>query len=89
MIRLFKKKGDISDYVDAVIKEDGDLQLIRNSFGPGSFETEVTASIRKKDKDRLLLALLERLYGGNKSAVEDFTEFARSKGLTVNWFRWP
>ncbi len=88
-IELAKKQGDVSDFVDAVITDDGDLQMIRNSFGPGDYETEVTAAVPREDKDRLLLALLERLYAGNTGAVDEFFKFAKSKGINVSWFRWP
>lgn len=86
---LAKRQGDVSDSVDAVIADDGRLQVIRNSFGPGNYETELTASVAKEDKDRLLLALLERFFGGNLGAVEEFRDFARSKDIPVSWFRWP
>ena len=88
-VELAKKRGDVSDFVDAVIEDDGRLQVIRNSFGPGDYETEVTAAVAKEDKDRLLLALLERVFGGNLGAVEEFRDFARSKNIPVSWFRWP
>ena len=88
-IEIARRKGEVSDSVHAVIEEDGRLQLIRNSFGPGDWETEVTAAIAKEDKDQLLLLLLEHVYGGDTGAVEAFTTFARSKGIEVAWFRWP
>jgi hypothetical protein len=88
-ISLFKNKNDKSDYVDASITKEGDLRVVRNSFGPGDFETEVTAAVSKKDKDQLLLALLDRVFSGNKDAVEDFLKFAKSKKIPVQWFRWP
>ena len=88
-VELAKKRGDVSDFVDAVIEEDGRLQMIRNSFGPGDYETEVTAAVAREDKDRLLLALLEKVFSGNIGALEEFTAFARSKGIPVSWFRWP
>ena len=88
-VELAQKRGDVSDYVDAVIQDDGRLQVIRNSFGPGDYETEVTAAVAKEDKDRLLLALLERVFRGNLGAVEEFRDLARSKDIPVSWFRWP
>jgi hypothetical protein len=88
-IEIARREGEASDSVHAVIEEDGRLQLIRNSFGPGDWETEVTAAVAKEDKDQLLLLLLEQIYGGDVGAVEAFTAFARSKGIDVAWFRWP
>ena len=86
---LFKKKNESSTYVDVKITEDGDLHILRNSFGPGDFETEVTAVVSAKDKDLLLLVLLEQIYAGNKNALEEFVTFARSKKVVVETFRWP
>ena len=63
--------------------------MIRNSFGPDDCGTEVTAVIAKEDKDRLLLLLLERVYGGDTGAVGAFTAFARSRAIDVACFRWP
>ena len=31
-VELAKKRGDVSDFVDAVIEDDGRLQVIRNSW---------------------------------------------------------
>jgi len=88
-INLYKKKNEASSYIDASITDKGDLQIIRNSFGPGDFETEVTVAVSKTDKDQLLLALLQKIYTGNKNALEDFVTFTRSKNIIVQKFRWP
>ena len=88
-INLYQKKNEASSYIDATITDDGDLRIIRNSFGPGDFETEVTAAVSKTDKNQLLLVLLEQIYTGNKNALEDFVVFARSKKIMVQTFRWP
>jgi len=60
-VEIARKEGEASDSVDAVIEEDGRVQMIRNSFGPGDYETEVTAAVAAADKERLLLALLESI----------------------------
>lgn len=88
-IEIARREGEASDAIHAVIEEDGRLQMIRNSFGPDDWETEVTAAVAKEDKDRLLLFLLEQVYRGDTGAVEAFAAFARSKGIDVAWFRWP
>ena len=88
-IEIARREGECADSIHAVIEEDGRLQLIRCSFRPGDWETEVTAAIAREDKDQLLLCLLEQVYGGDLGAVEAFTAFARSKGIDVAWFRWP
>jgi hypothetical protein len=88
-VTIAECKGGASDYVDAVIGEDGDLRVERNSFGPGDYETEVTVLVKKDDKDALLLALLEALYVGNTSALEDLEALAAAKGIPTSRFRWP
>ena len=88
-VDIAERRGDAADYVHAAIAEDGRVQVVRNSFGPGDYETEVTAAVDEKDKDRLLLALLEELFRGNTGAVEAFGDLARSKEIPVAWFRWP
>ena len=88
-INLYKRKNEASSYIDATITDEGDLRVTRNSFGPGDYETEVTAAVSKTNKDQLLLALLEQIFSGNKNALEDFAAFARSKNIVVQTFRWP
>jgi len=87
---LFEEEGESSStFVDVRITEEGDLHILRNAFGPGDYETEVTAAVSATEKDQLLLALLEHVYAGDKDALENFIAFARSKNLDVATFRWP
>jgi hypothetical protein len=78
----------------AYIADNGDLHLNQEDSGPGASmtgaeEEEYIAAINKEDKDRLLLALLEQLYGRSASASKEFAKFAASKGIKVTRFRWP
>jgi hypothetical protein len=86
---LFKGENESSTFVDATITEEGDLRILKNAFGPGDYETEVTAAISATEKDQLLLALLVHVYAGDKNALENFIAFARSRSLHVATFRWP
>jgi hypothetical protein len=86
--------GELYRSIHAEITDDGDLHVTGQDFGPGASmtgadEEEFIAAVDKQDKDRLLLALLERLYGGNTRAVYDFARFASSKGIKVTRFHWP
>ena len=88
-MNLFKDENESSTYVDVKITEQGDLHILRNTFGPDDFETEVTAAVSAEDKDFLLLVLLEYMYAGNRNALEEFVAFARSKKVGIETFRWP
>ena len=50
---------------------------------------EYIVTIRKNDKDRLLLALIEATFGDDASAVSRFRDFAREKDIPNEWFTWP
>ena len=71
-VDIAERRGDASDFVHAAIEDNGQVQMVRNSFGPGDYETEVTAAVEAEDRDRLLLALLEEVFRGNTGAVEAF-----------------
>ncbi|GAI24511.1 unnamed protein product, partial [marine sediment metagenome] len=43
---------------------------------------------RSEHKDDVLLALMEKLYGGNASAVSDFREFLKSRGIPNEFDTW-
>jgi hypothetical protein len=57
-IEIARREGERADYVDASLDDDGALRVMRNSFGPGDYETEVTAIVFAEDVERLLEALL-------------------------------
>jgi hypothetical protein len=40
------------------------------------------------DKDKVLLALIEKIFGGNFSAVDEFREFLEGKGIPFGWMTW-
>ena len=89
-----ERDGELHRCAFASIAENGDLHVTQDDSGPGASmtgadEQEYTAIIDKKDKDRLLLALLERHYGGTTSAFREIAKFAESKGINVVRFSWP
>jgi len=44
--------------------------------------------VPSEHKDDVLLALLEKLYGGNGSAVSDFLGFLKSRGIPNEFDTW-
>ena len=57
-VDIARREGEKSDYVHASLDDDGALRLVRDSFGPGDYETEVNAIVFARDVERLLEALL-------------------------------
>jgi hypothetical protein len=45
-------------------------------------------SIRRQDEDRVILALIEKLFGGRFGAVDEFSEFLKEKGIPFGWMSW-
>lgn len=93
-IRLYEERGDTSRFIDAEIGEDGELLVVgqdvgkapREWWGDGDYEFWVT--VPSECKDDVLLALLERVYGGSPSAVDDFRELLGSRGINFEFTTW-
>lgn len=86
--------GAVSVTVHAEIVGNGDLHVTRQDFGPrasmtGADEAEKVVAIDQRDKDRLLLALLEAQFGGHTDAQDQIVAYAASKGIEISQFRWP
>ena len=87
LIKLCESRGETSIFIDAEIKGTGDLQLSgqdvgeapRKFFGDSDYEYWLTVS--KEHKDDVLLLLIEKLYGGNSSAVSEFKRLLESRGI--------
>jgi len=84
----------MSSFVEAEIKENGDLQLSAQDVGGlaeevwGDPDYEYWVTVSHEHKDRVLLALIEKLYGGNVSAVDDFQKFMKAKGIPCEFDNW-
>lgn len=86
-IKLYESEGKTSIYIDAEIRGNGDLQLSgqdvgeapREFFGDSDYEYWLTVS--KEHKDDVLLLLIEKLYGGNSSAVSELKRLLESSGI--------
>ena len=93
-ITLFEERGPTSRFIDAEIKDNGDIVLSgqdvgeapKKWFDDGDYEFWVT--VRAKDKDRVTLALIELLFGGKFNAVDEFRECLNAKGIPFEWMTW-
>ncbi len=94
-VKLYEADGATRVHIDASVTDDGDLQVAGHDIGEapkkwwGHDDYEYIVTIRKKDKDRLLLALIEATFGDDASAVSRFRDFAREKDIPYGWFTWP
>ena len=93
-IRLVEERGSTSRFVHARIEANGDLvvggqdvgKAPQRAFGDGDYEFWVT--VAAEDKDRLLLALMEKLYAGRFSAVDEFRDFLKERDIPYCWMTW-
>ena len=84
-------EGPTSIYIDAEITDSGDLLLSGQDLGAapqkffGDSDYEYRLRVGAAHKDRLLLALLEKLYSGNPSVVSQLREYLDSKGIPAEF----
>lgn len=90
-VTLVSQKGSTSIYIDAEITADGSLVLSgqdlgeapRQFFGASDYEYWLTIDVAHKD--RVLLALLEKLYAGNVLVVSQMRELLKVKGIPAKF----
>jgi len=93
-IKLFEERGATSRFIDAEIDENGVLIVSgqdvgdapRKWFDDDDYEFIVTVSA--EDKDRVILALIEKVFGGKFGAVDEFREFLEGKEIPFGWMTW-
>jgi hypothetical protein len=93
-IKLFEERGPTSRFIDAEVDDKGKLivsgqdvgEAPRKWFDDDDYEFIVT--VKAEDKDRVTLALIDKVFGGRFSAVDEFREFLKEKGISFNWMIW-
>lgn len=84
---LFRQGGETSIHINARIEEAGDLLLSGQDIGEapqqifGKDEYEYWLRVPAAAKDRMLLALIEKIYRGNASVMSELKEFLESKEI--------
>ena len=82
---LVNQGGSTSIHIDARIDEDGNLLLSGQDIGEapeqiiGKDEYEYWLTVPAAEKDRLLLALIEKIYKGNASVISELKEYLESR----------
>lgn len=73
---------------DELIIEAQDLGELPLKFW-GVDEYEYLVTVQAKDKDRVLLALLKKLYLGNPNELEDFQRYLHACRIPCEFFSHP
>ena len=87
VIKLVSQRGSTSIYIDARIEDGGDLRLSGQDIGDapeeifGDLDYEYWLTVPAAEKDRLLLALIEKIYKGNASVVSEMKEFLEERNI--------
>ena len=93
-VQLHEEVGETSRYIQAEIRQDGDLVLSGQDVGRapkeiwGDSDYEWWVSVSSNDKDDVLLALLEKLYVGNPAAIEEFRDLLEGRGSQSQFHSW-
>lgn len=94
MVELYEERDETSRFTHAEIDEKGKLTVYTQDIGKmaeevwGDTDYEFWVTVSAKHKDQLLLALIEKLYKGHFSAVDEFRDFLESKGIPNEFGNW-
>lgn len=90
-VELYEERGETSRFISAEINDSGDFTMYCQDVGKaprefwGDSDYEFWVLVLAEHKDALLLALVEKLFGGRPKAVDEFDEFLKSKGIPSKW----
>ena len=86
-IELVRQDGPTSIYIDVRIKKNGDLLFSGQDIGSapsdmyGDSDYEYWLTIPAAEKDRALLALIEKHYSGDGMVISKLRELMKSKKI--------
>lgn len=93
-VELFEERGETSRFTHAEIDDSGNFIMSTIDIGKAPEETwgdsdyEFWVTVPKEQKDMLLLALIEKVYGGVFSAVDEFRKFLEDKKIPSRFQNW-
>ena len=91
-IKLVSQGGATSIHIDVRINENGDLLFSGQDIGDapekffGDLDYEYWLTVPAAEKDRLLLALIEKHYAGDASLISTLREFMDSKKIPCGFY---
>ena len=89
--QLVRHKGTTSIHIDVSIKESGDLEFSGQDLGRGPSEIygdsdyEYWLTVPAAEKDKLLLALIEKHYAGDTSVISTLRELMSETEITCKF----
>lgn len=89
-----EEAGNERRHIWASIDTQGDLCLQGQDLGPtveaiwGDSDYEYWLTIKSGDKDKVLLLLMEKVYGGHNDAVQEFREDLTSHAIEHQFMNW-
>ena len=91
-IELVNQGGSTSIHIDVRIEKNGDLLFSGQDIGDapeeifGDLDYEYWLTVPAAEKDKLLLALIEKHYAGNSTVISEMREFMESKQISCAFF---
>ena len=91
-IKLVSQGGATSIHIDMRIDENADLLFSGQDIGSapeeifGDSDYEYWLTVPSAEKDKLLLALIEKHYGGDAAVISTLREFMESKQISCGFY---
>jgi hypothetical protein len=86
-VKLVSQGGSTSIHIDARIEENGDVVISGQDIGDapeeffGDLDYEYWLTVPAAEKDRLLMALIEKHYAGDASVVSRLRDLMKEKDI--------
>ncbi len=93
-VHLVEERGETSIFIDASIDDNGTLLISGQDVGKapkefwGDSDYEYWISISSKEKDKVLLILLESLYKGDFRVISKFRKLLDEKEIEYEFNSW-
>ena len=93
-VKLVESRGSTSMFIDAEIDKEGRFVLSGQDIGDlpkehfGDSDYEYWVVVPQDQKDRVLLALMKKLYQGDSKVVSAFMELLKSNGIPYEFGSW-
>ncbi len=93
-VKLVEYRGSTSVFIDAEIDEEGRFVISGQDIGDlpekqfGDSDYEYVVVVPQDQKDKVLLALMEKFFGGDTKVVSTFMELLKSKDIQYEFGSW-